>query len=133
MKWKRHRKFVGPSFNYNVVLSYLPVFNRNSKKLTKIIKQHIGKGPFNIRLSLKEIALNSFLEATLGLDISDSDKKLYGEYITMLVKLNLCYRVSQFSEGIRGHLSITYRLGRGDVSPNINVCYMEEGYKACVT
>lgn len=84
--WRQHRKIVGPSFNYNVVLGYLPVFNRNCQTLIRQISSKCNQAPFDARDYIKVITLDSFLEATLGTSMSADDKKLYGEYVTMYVE-----------------------------------------------
>lgn len=34
-RWKSHRKFLTPAFHYNILQSFLPVFLKNTKVLTK--------------------------------------------------------------------------------------------------
>lgn len=89
-EWRKHRKIVGPSFNYNIVLGHLPVFNRNSQRLIDQIAEKVNSpSPFDIRDYIKVITLDSFLEATLGTGMTAEDKKEYGDYVTVYGFLHL--------------------------------------------
>lgn len=81
-KWKLHRRLVSPSFNYNVVLSYLPVFNANCRHLMDGLQLKVGAEAFNVRDVLVPTMLNLFLEATFGSNLSAEDKQRFRKYIT---------------------------------------------------
>lgn len=80
--WKHHRRLVSPSFNYNVVLSYLPVFNSNCQHLVDGLTDKLSGETFNVRDVIVHTMLNLFLEATFGSNISLEDKTRFKRYIS---------------------------------------------------
>lgn len=80
--WKHHRRLVSPSFNYNVVLSYLPVFNENCRHLVDGLTDKMNGETFNVRDVLVQTTLNLFLEATFGSNIGLEDKARFKRYIS---------------------------------------------------
>lgn len=81
-KWKHHRRLVSPSFNYNVVLTYLPVFNENCRHLIEGLAEKVDGGTFDVRNVIVHTMLNLFLEATFGSIISVEDKFRFRKYIS---------------------------------------------------
>lgn len=84
-KWKHHRRLVSPSFNYNVVLSYLPVFNKNCRFLVDGLTEKTGGETFNIRDVIVHTMMNLFLDATFGSSMATDDKRRFKEYIAEYV------------------------------------------------
>lgn len=80
-KWKHHRRLVSPSFNYNVVTGYLPVFNKNCKGMVDTLRLKVGQPTFNVREIIVHTTLDLFLEATFGSEMTDTDKVLFREYM----------------------------------------------------
>lgn len=80
--WKHHRRLVSPSFNYNVVLGYLPIINENCKNLIGALREHVGGGTFNVRDVIVRTMLNLFLEATFGTNMEQKDKERFKRYIS---------------------------------------------------
>lgn len=89
-EWRFHRRNLNPSFHYNVVKSFYPIFNKNLKIFTKELRKYAGVGPFHLQLPIESCAMdmicgkfwekkiprrtchlsmNFILETTLGLDI----------------------------------------------------------------
>lgn len=81
-EWKHHRRMVSPSFNYNVVLGYLPVFNRNCAFLVQGLQEKAGGETFNVRDVIVHTMLDLFLEATFGTQMRPEDKGRFKRYIT---------------------------------------------------
>lgn len=81
-KWKHHRRLVSPSFNYNVVTSYLPVFNENCCYLVAGLAEKAGGETFNVRDVIVQTMLNLFLEATFGSSMTADDKRRFKKYIS---------------------------------------------------
>lgn len=81
-KWKLHRRLVSPSFNYSVVLSYLPVFNVNCCHLVDGLQAKVDGGAFDVHDVLVPTMMNLFLEATFGSDLSQDDKQRFKKYMS---------------------------------------------------
>lgn len=43
-KWKVHRRLINPTFNRNVLKSYIPIFNRETNLLTKLLDKEVECG-----------------------------------------------------------------------------------------
>lgn len=80
--WKHHRRLVSPSFNYNVVVGYLPIINANCKNLIDGLREKVGKGTFNVREVIVRTMLDLFLEATFGTNMAYEDKERFKRYIS---------------------------------------------------
>lgn len=72
---------MSPSFNYNVVIGYLPTFNKNGHLLIDELTKRIGGPAFDIRHVIVTATLNSFMEATLGSEMVDEDKEKFKTYM----------------------------------------------------
>lgn len=59
--WKTQRKQLSVSFNNQVTLSFLPIFNQKSSLLVRNVGQHVGKGSFNILEHSSACSLDIFL------------------------------------------------------------------------
>lgn len=46
--WKHNRKMLNPCFNFNIIKSFLPIFNEESKTMIEVLKKNVGKGSFDI-------------------------------------------------------------------------------------
>lgn len=60
-KFKKHKKFVLPAFNMNVLKHFVDTFNAHSKKTVKSLEQHLEKKEFDIADTLKTDAMNVLL------------------------------------------------------------------------
>lgn len=47
-KWKEHRRMINPTFNRQVLKSYVPIFNKETNTLAKLLANEIAKGAFDI-------------------------------------------------------------------------------------
>lgn len=81
--WKHHRRLVSPSFNYNVVVGYLPIINQNCRLLVDALQQKADGQSFNVRDVIVQTMLNLFLEATFGSNMTAEDKARFKRYISM--------------------------------------------------
>lgn len=89
--WKHHRRLVSPSFNYNVVLGYLPIINSNCKHLIEGLQEKVGNGTFNVREVIVRTMLDLFLEATFGSNMLLEDKERFKRYISRYIKANMMF------------------------------------------
>ncbi|KAF9819293.1 hypothetical protein SFRURICE_000284 [Spodoptera frugiperda] len=87
--WRRHRKLLSPAFTLTIIHSFLDVFNSQAKKLVTSVKPHTGKGPFDLFLTLKLNALETFCLGTLGIDVIDdvNFSKKYMESVDEIMTL----------------------------------------------
>lgn len=46
--WKPNRKMLNPCFNFNIIKSFLPIFNEESKTMIKVLEKNVGKGSFDM-------------------------------------------------------------------------------------
>lgn len=47
-KWKEHRRLINPTFSRQVLKSYIPIFNKETNTLTKLLAKEVNQGPFDI-------------------------------------------------------------------------------------
>lgn len=47
-KWKVHRRLINPTFNRNVLKSYIPIFNRETNLLAKLLEKELESGAFDV-------------------------------------------------------------------------------------
>lgn len=47
-KWKEHRRMINPTFNRQVLKSYIPIFNKETNTLTNLLEKQLDKGAFDI-------------------------------------------------------------------------------------
>lgn len=88
--WRTHRKLIDPSFNVNLLNSFIPVFNRKAKILTDNLAKRVGCGEADIYTQISACTLEALLESTTGLenDIqSDADNNEYLQSIEHGTKL----------------------------------------------
>lgn len=57
-EWRFHRKSLNPSFNYNVVKSFYPIFNEKIRIMVNTLKRHVDAEPFNIQEKLQACAMD---------------------------------------------------------------------------
>lgn len=81
-QWKKIRRIIGPSFNHNVVIKYLPIFNKQSMYCADELRKHVGGATFDIRPIVEEATVFSFVQATLARDISPQDMRKYAETVS---------------------------------------------------
>lgn len=46
--WKHNRKMLNPCFNFNIIKSFLPIFNEESRTMIDVMKTNLGKGSFDM-------------------------------------------------------------------------------------
>ena len=66
--WRTHRKLLNPSFYPTILQSFLPIFNRKSKILVKVLTKHLNKGEFDVYHPLSGCTLESLLSTSIGLE-----------------------------------------------------------------
>lgn len=46
--WRPNRKLLSPSFNSNIIKSFLPLYNEESKRMVGVLEKHLDKGAFDM-------------------------------------------------------------------------------------
>lgn len=46
--WKQNRKMLNPCFNFNIIKSFFPIFNEESRTMIDVLKSKVGKGSFDM-------------------------------------------------------------------------------------
>lgn len=83
--WKLHRRFVGQTFSYNAIYGNLPIFNKHIYKFLGRLRAEVGAADFDVRLLINRVTLDMFLESTLGTDLTENEKQLFGYALTEYV------------------------------------------------
>lgn len=76
--WKSHRKILTPAFNPQLLKNFVPVFDKNSRNLIKLLnKEKCGGDEFDIHPFMSILFLETILSAGLDLniDIQSSGKR----------------------------------------------------------
>lgn len=57
-QWRFHRKNLNPSFKYNVIQSFYPLFNKNMKVLIEKLNARAEHGRFDLQNNLQSCAMD---------------------------------------------------------------------------
>ncbi|XP_050553874.1 cytochrome P450 4C1 [Spodoptera frugiperda] len=102
--WKTHRRLLNPSFNQQVMTSFLPEFNTQARNLVVSLQSEVGKEPFDIHQYLIKQLLKTVCQTSLGL--ATEDKTIDVEYANATEDL-FATLAERFTR-IYLHLSYTY-------------------------
>ncbi|XP_035230511.1 cytochrome P450 4V2-like [Stegodyphus dumicola] len=69
-KWKSRRKLITPSFHFEILKDFLPVFNEQSHIFVKILEKETKKPWTDVILPVTLCTLDIICETTLGVSIS---------------------------------------------------------------
>lgn len=64
-KWKTHRKLIAPAFHMNVLKSFMPTFNDNSRYTVGRLAKIVGK-EFDVHDYMSEATVDILLETAMG-------------------------------------------------------------------
>ncbi|GFU98146.1 cytochrome P450 4V2 [Trichonephila clavipes] len=99
-KWKSRRKLLTPSFHFEILKDFLPIFNEQSQVLVKQLRNEITKDSTDISMPITLCSLDIICETTLGVSIgaqenSDSQYiKSVSRSLTVYIKINLSQNVN---------------------------------------
>lgn len=88
--WRKHRRLVSPSFSERVALSYVTIFDRHSRDVTKTLEKMVNQEPFDIRPYINDCTLDAFVESTFSLNV-DPDLRMVFHRIMKLYERNSKY------------------------------------------
>jgi cytochrome P450 family 4 len=73
-KWRTHRKLIAPAFHMNVLKSFMPTFNDNSKYVIKRLTKEVGK-EFDCHDYMSEATVDILLETAMGSKRTSEDEE----------------------------------------------------------
>ncbi|KAJ2950504.1 hypothetical protein O0L34_g8748 [Tuta absoluta] len=65
-KWRSHRKMIAPTFHINILKSFIPIFNQNSKNVVDKMKTEMDK-TFDVHDYMSETTVDILLETAMGI------------------------------------------------------------------
>lgn len=72
-KWRNHRKLIAPSFHINILKSFVPTFNFNSRHVIQRLAKKVGE--FDCHDLMSEATVDILLETAMGSKrISEDDE-----------------------------------------------------------
>jgi cytochrome P450 family 4 len=73
-KWRTHRKLIAPAFHMNILKSFIPIFNDNSKFVIKKLTKELGK-EFDVHDYMSEATVDILLETAMGSKRTSEDEE----------------------------------------------------------
>jgi cytochrome P450 family 4 len=100
-KWRTHRKLIAPAFHINVLKSFMGVFNENSQKVVKKLKEDAGR-EIDVHDQMSETTVDILLETAMGFKSTKGNSK--SGYNYAMAVLQMCDVIHQ------RHFRLWYRL-----------------------
>ncbi|XP_072934981.1 cytochrome P450 4C1-like [Epargyreus clarus] len=110
--WKRHRKLINPAFNQQVLDEFMPIFNKQARRLVADFKNEVGNGLFDNLPYLRRNTLQTICLTAMGIDITEHSElnvrylesfdKILGLFVERFMKLwlhfDFIYERSEFKK-----------------------------------
>ncbi|CRK91006.1 CLUMA_CG004694, isoform A [Clunio marinus] len=64
--WKNHRKLLNPAFNAGVLKSFLPILNKKTQILIKVLDEYSNGNEFDISTFMASFSMDNILSTSLG-------------------------------------------------------------------
>lgn len=81
-RWKKSRHAIAPSFNYNIIVDYIPIFEKEAKDCVRQLRKYVGHEPFNICEIVERSTIVSFFQSIIAIDISPELMQKYAEIVS---------------------------------------------------
>lgn len=107
-KWRLHRKLIAPTFHQNILKSFVPTFNENSKRVVEKLKELAGI-EFDCHDHMSEATVNILLETAMG--YKDTKKNRSGFDYAMAV-MRMCDIIHRRQIIIWHRLSLVFNLSK---------------------
>ncbi|CEF69902.1 Cytochrome P450 4V2 [Strongyloides ratti] len=123
-KWKERRKLITPTFHFNMLKTYLNIFNNESKIMVKNIENFASnKEEVDVINYSKKLTLDIICEAAMGvkLNAQNDSKNFYLEASHNLTELFLNFFVNSFNR-----FSLFYNLFGDGIEKNRNIKIMNK-------
>ncbi|KAI7815710.1 cytochrome p450 [Rhyzopertha dominica] len=72
-KWKKHRRMITPTFHFNILEDFIPVFNSCGNKLVSKLKAEVGKDSFDLYSYIPSCTLDIICETAMGVFVNAQD------------------------------------------------------------
>lgn len=79
--WRVHRKILNPSFYFNVLKDYIPIFDEKSRILVNNLECKVGSGEINAFDYLSACSLETILKTTMNLNRDIQSNPIGHKYI----------------------------------------------------
>ncbi|XP_022827226.1 cytochrome P450 4C1-like [Spodoptera litura] len=91
--WRIHNKLLSPSFNQQVLNTFLPEMNVQARNMVSQMTTVAGKGPVDIKEFITQYILRSVCRTSLGLESKDQDiiDNGYAKALEEIFRI-VCYR-----------------------------------------
>lgn len=135
-KWRQHRKLIAPAFHMNVLKSFVGIFNANSQKVVKRLKEEVGR-EIDVHDYMSETTVDILLETAMGFKKSKGNSKsgfnyalavmkmcdiIHQRHYRLMYRLNAIFNLSRFKKQQDESLSIIHGLTRKVSLQLINLC-----------
>ncbi|CAH1641556.1 unnamed protein product [Spodoptera littoralis] len=77
--WRPHRKLLNPSFNQQVVNTFVDEINFQARNIVSSLKNELGRKPFDVRPYFISFTVSVAIRSSLGLEV-DNQKNLNRKY-----------------------------------------------------
>lgn len=71
--WSEHRRLLNPTFSRQVLKSYIPIFNKETRTLTQRLRQELDKGTFDIYNYMDRCTLDAVCRKLIGNSSAQSE------------------------------------------------------------
>ncbi|XP_041674868.1 probable cytochrome P450 313a2 [Drosophila eugracilis] len=71
--WMERRKQMNPAFKQNVLLSFFPIFNDESRALVNLLNSYVGKGEIDVLPEIIKWSFRISFQTTVGTDVKEEE------------------------------------------------------------
>ncbi|XP_043481287.1 uncharacterized protein LOC122510583 [Leptopilina heterotoma] len=79
--WRKHRKMIQPTFNKNILKTFISIFQKNSLLLTKTFEKELNGPEFEITPHVTLMAVSNICETSIGVSVETQKKEVEQFYI----------------------------------------------------
>ncbi|CAB3406687.1 unnamed protein product [Caenorhabditis bovis] len=87
-QWRPKRKLLTPTFHYDILKDFLPIFNEQSKILTDKMERHPKNKPLDVLSTVTLCTLDIICETSMGKSINAQTSELDNEYVWAVHTIN---------------------------------------------
>ncbi|KAF5284526.1 hypothetical protein FQR65_LT13511 [Abscondita terminalis] len=92
--WKTHRKLIAPTFHLNILKSFIPLFNANSRATVEKLRKE-NENTFDCHDYMSEATVEMLLETVMGISKKSHSENAY-EYAMAVMKMCEIIHLRQF-------------------------------------
>ncbi|CAG9861488.1 unnamed protein product [Phyllotreta striolata] len=88
--WKKHRKLISPTFNQQILDSFVEVFSEQADVLVGNLEKHAGKGEFDVFHAISTCTLDIICETAMGVKVNaQTTDALYTQWTDRMMEIVL--------------------------------------------